>query len=373
MSTLLVLRERLRKLYAEHTIFIVKILQFVMGLLLFWMINSNIGFMETASSVFCTVGLAVICTFLPVAIMMIAAAGLILVQFYALSMPIAIVSFIIFLIMYIFYFRFAPKKGWFVILAALAFGLKIPFVIPVAFGLLGTPVLIVPAVCGIISYYMVHFVKISAAALKNADASSMVDSLMSFTRQVLANKEMWVMVMIAVIGILIVNAVRNRPVDHAWKLASAAGAAACVIAGAAGNMLLDLNVSYTVLIVSAALGLVLGICPGISLSLRGTIPAQRICSLKMMEYYYYVKAVPKIGVPVPEKTVKHITEHQSQETIVMDSAVQDQTAHQKGSGQDEQIRREMTDQEVGRETDEILLTRSLSRELGLDRENENRE
>ena len=40
MSTLLVLRERLRKLYAEHTIFIVKILQFVMGLLLFWMINS---------------------------------------------------------------------------------------------------------------------------------------------------------------------------------------------------------------------------------------------------------------------------------------------------------------------------------------------
>ena len=60
MSTLLVLRERLRKLYAEHTIFIVKILQFIMGLLLFWMINSNIGFMETASSVFCTAGLAVI-------------------------------------------------------------------------------------------------------------------------------------------------------------------------------------------------------------------------------------------------------------------------------------------------------------------------
>ena len=372
MSTLLVLRERLRKLYAEHTIFIVKILQFIMGLLLFWMINSNIGFMETASSVFCTAGLAVICTFLPVAIMMIAAAGLILVQFYALSMPIAIVSFIIFLIMYIFYFRFAPKKGWFVILAALAFGLKIPFVIPVAFGLLGTPVLIVPAVCGIISYYMVHFVKISATALKNADASSMVDSLMSFTRQVLANKEMWVMVMIAVIGILIVNAVRNRPVDHAWKLASAAGAAACVIAGAAGNMLLDLNVSYTVLIVSAALGLVLGFVLEF-LFLSVDYSRTENMQFEDDEYYYYVKAVPKIGVPVPEKTVKHITEHQSQETIVMDSAVQDQAAHQKGSGQDEQIRREMTDQEVGRETDEILLTRSLSRELGLDRENENRE
>ena len=219
---------------------------------------------------------------------------------------------------------------------------------------------------------MVHFVKISATALKNADASSMVDSLMSFTRQVLANKEMWVMVMIAVIGILIVNAVRNRPVDHAWKLASAAGAAACVIAGAAGNMLLDLNVSYTVLIVSAALGLVLGFVLEF-LFLSVDYSRTENMQFEDDEYYYYVKAVPKIGVPVPEKTVKHITEHQSQETIVMDSAVQDQTAHQKGSGQDEQIRREMTDQEVGRETDEILLTRSLSRELGLDRENENRE
>ena len=137
-------------------------------------------------------------------------------------------------------------------------------------------------------------------------------------------------------------------------------------------MLLDLNVSYTVLIVSAALGLVLGFVLEF-LFLSVDYSRTENMQFEDDEYYYYVKAVPKIGVPVPEKTVKHITEHQSQETIVMDSAVQDQTAHQKGSGQDEQIRREMTDQEVGRETDEILLTRSLSRELGLDRENENRE
>lgn len=372
MSTLLVLRERLRKLYAEHTIFIVKILRLVMGLLLFWMINSNIGFMETASSIFCTVGLAVICTFLPVSIMVIAAAGLILVQFYALSMPIAIVSFIIFLLMYIFYFRFAPKKAWFVILAALAFALRIPFVIPIAFGLLGTPVLVVPAVCGIIAYYMVQFVKTSATALKNADASSMVEGLMSFTRQVLANREMWIMVMIAVIGILIVNSIRTRPVDHAWKLASAVGAAVCVIAGAAGNMLLDLNVSYTVLIVSAVLGLAVGF---VLEFLFFSVDYSRTENMQFEddEYYYYVKAVPKIGVPVPEKKVKHITEHQSQETIVMDSAASVQSAMTKSGGQEELTKREMTDQEIGRTTDEILLTRSLSKELGLDRETENRE
>lgn len=371
MSTLLVLRERLRKLYAEYTVYIVKLLQFVMGLLLFWMINSNIGFMETASSVFCTAGLAVICTFLPVNVMAIAAAGLILVQFYALSMPIAIVSFVIFLIMYIFYFRFAPKKAWFIILAGLAFGLRIPFVVPIAFGLMGTSVWIVPAACGIIAYYMVHFVKISATALKNTDAAGMAEGLMSFTRQVLANKEMWMMVMIVLIGILVVNTIRNRAVDHAWKIASAAGAVVCVVAAAAGNIVLEVNVSYTVLAVSALLGLAVGF---ILEFLFFSVDYSRTENMQFEddEYYYYVKAVPKIGVPVPEKKVTHITEHQTQETVVMDSGAQAQLAQQAGEGKEEQAQNAAADLEAGRTADEILLTRSLSKELGLDQERDSK-
>ena len=139
MSTLFVWREKLREIYAKHSTYILKALQLILGLVLFGLINANIGFMEVASSVFCTVGLAVICTFFPMIVMVTAAAVLILVHFYSLSLPIAAVSLVIFLVMYIFYFRFTPKKAWLVLLAALAFGLKIPLVIPVVFGLMGTP------------------------------------------------------------------------------------------------------------------------------------------------------------------------------------------------------------------------------------------
>ena len=59
MSTLLVWREKLQRIYALYSIYIQKGLQFVTGLVLFWVINSNIGFMKPASSVFCTLGLAV--------------------------------------------------------------------------------------------------------------------------------------------------------------------------------------------------------------------------------------------------------------------------------------------------------------------------
>ena len=251
MSTLLVWREKLQRIYALYSIYIQKGLQFVTGLVLFWVINSNIGFMKPASSVFCTLGLAVICTFLPMTITVLAATALILAHFYALSLPIALVALVIFILMYIFYFRFTPKKAWLVLISGLAFSLKIPFVIPIAFGLLGSPVWIVPASCGIITYYMTDYVKVSAAALKEADASGIAANLMSFTKQVLASKEMWLMVMAVTIGILVVNFVRTRGVDHSWKIASAAGAAVTVVVSAAGNIVLSTNISYIEIILSA--------------------------------------------------------------------------------------------------------------------------
>ena len=116
MSTLLVWREKLQRIYALYSIYIQKGLQFVTGLVLFWVINSNIGFMKPASSVFCTLGLAVICTFLPMTITVLAATALILAHFYALSLPIALVALVIFILMYILYFRFTTKKAWLVLI-----------------------------------------------------------------------------------------------------------------------------------------------------------------------------------------------------------------------------------------------------------------
>lgn len=357
MSSLLVWKEKLQRLYANYSLYITKALQFLMGLLLFGMINYNIGFMKTASSVFFTIGLAVICTFLPMIIMTLAAAGLVLVHFYALSMPIAIISVLIFLLMYIFYFRFTPGKSWLLLVAVLAFGLKIPFVVPVAFGLLGTPVWIVPAGCGVIAYYMIHFVKLSATALKSSGAEKLTEGLLSFTKQVLANREMWLMVMIVVIGILVVNAVKSRSVDHAWKIASVAGAAVCVVAAAAGNLLLDEKISYVVIILSALLGAAVGF---VLEFLFFSVDYSRTENVQFEddEYYYYVKAVPKIGVSVPDKKVKHITERQT------DGANETgEQAQQPGAG--------FTGPESERNTEEILLTRSLSRELGLDQPQQN--
>lgn len=347
MSTLLVWKEQLQKIYARFSIYIVKALQFILGLCVFGLINSNIGFMKAASSILCTLGLSVVCAFLPPIVMAVAATILILLHFYALSAPIALVSLAIFLIMYIFYFRFTPRKAWLILLTPVAFAFKVPFVIPVAFGLLGTPVYVVPAAFGTIVYYVLHYVKSSASALKGGGTSGMAEGLIAFVKQSLTNKEMWVMVLAVTVSLLIVYAVRTRSVNHAWKIGSAAGSIAAIVIGAVGNVTLNVHLSYGALVFGGLFAFAAG------LVLEFLFFSVNYSSTERMrfeddEYYYYVKAVPKIVVSAPEVSVKHINASQPKGGPVTPKA----------RGREENV-------DHAEAADDILLTRSLTKELGL--------
>ena len=81
---------------------------------------------------------------------------------------------------------------------------------------------------------------------------------MNFAKQVIAGKEMWLMVLAVAIGVLVVNLIRSRAVDHAWKIASFAGGAVCIIIATAGNMVLELHISYGTIILSSIIGILLG-------------------------------------------------------------------------------------------------------------------
>lgn len=381
MSTLLVWKEQLQKIYAKYSTYIMKALQFVLGLCVFGLINSNIGFMKAASSIVCTVGLSAVCAFLPLVVMVIAATLLVLLHLYTLSMPIALVSLVIFLIMYIFYFRFTPKKAWLVLLTPVAFALKIPFVIPVAFGLLGTPVCVIPAAFGTIVYYMLHFVKMSSTALKGGDAKGLVDSLMVYTKQSLTNKEMWVMVIAVAVSLLIVYAVRTRSVDHAWKIGSVSGAIIAIVIGAAGNITLNAHLSYSTMVIGGVAAILVGLVLEFLFFSVNYSRTERM-QFEDDEYYYYVKAVPKIVVSAPEMSVKHINERQEQnekqetedgqETMLIDTSNVQRAA---GEQPCPQKRRPVPKQgerakkiDHARDADEILLTRSLTKELGINLE-----
>ena len=132
MNDLIVWRDKLQELYAMKSIYIDKAVQFVLALVTFLMINQNIGLMKAVATPVVAVALAVICTFLPPVVTAYVAAGLVIVHLFKLSIGVAAAAALIFVVMFIFYCRFTPKKALLLLVTPVAFMLHVPYVVPVA-------------------------------------------------------------------------------------------------------------------------------------------------------------------------------------------------------------------------------------------------
>ena len=374
MDSIYVLRGRLQEIYGRNSKIFDKALQFILAVVTFSVINHNVGFMKAAASPVASLALAVICTFLPLMVTVVMATVLILAHMFAVSLGTLAVTAIVFLIMYIFYLRLTPKMALIVLLTPLAFVLKIPYVIPIACGLVAAPVSLVAIACGTIVFYMMEYVKKSAAAIEGAGAKGMLTQVANYAKQVFQNKEMWVIIVAFIICFFVVYTLRRQSMDHAWKIAIIAGAIASIIVIAVGDIALGVHTSYGALIGGsiAAVGI------GIVLELFFfTVDYARSENLQFEddEYYYYVKAIPKVSISTPEKTVKRINERQETEIInteeVRRKSGKGQGRNAAAPSQKKVPRRPSAKKGPSakkhdmREVDKMLLTQSLRKDLDL--------
>ncbi len=246
----------------------------------------------------------------------------------------------IFLIMFILYFRFTPDKAIVLLLMPIAFTLKIPMLIPIVYGLTGGPLCAVPIAFGTIACYMVTYVKAYETTIKGAGDSEMFAQLTAFAQQLFNNKEMWTAIIAFVICLLVVYSVRKLSVDNAWKIAIVSGALVYVIVVVIGRVTMHVDVPYVAVIIGTIVSILLAL---VLEFFAFAVDYSRTENLQFEddEYFYYVKAVPKVTVTAPEKTVKRINERQ--ETSRMDELKQEKI--------------------LKNQTDEMLLTKALQEEL----------
>lgn len=349
MDTIYVYREKIQELYARHSRIINKAGQFILALAAFALINHNVGFMDALASPVAALGLAIICTFLPLGFTVLAATVLILAHMFAVSLGILIVTALVFLVLYIFYLRLTPKMALLILLTPLAFFLKIPYVIPVACGLVLSPVSVIAMTCGTIVFYLLEYVRENVSSLEGS--ADLMTQIPGCLKQVFQNKEMWIVIAAFIICCFVVYTLRRQAMDHAWKIAIVAGAVANIIVIAVGDIAFGVHTSYGPMIAGSIAAVVIGLVLELFFF---TVDYARSENLQYEddEYYYYVKAVPKISVAAPEKTVKRINERQ--ETEIIDAEEVRRQAKK---------RRHMKDQDV----DNMLLTRSLKEEFKKDK------
>lgn len=307
MTSLLVAKQYLKKFYGKFEVYLIPLMKFLLSLISLTMINGKLGFMERLNDTTVVLVMALMCSFMPMNFMIIAAAAFILLHVYTLSLECAVVVLAAFLLMFLLYFRFSPRDTVVVILTPICFSMHIPYVIPIALGLLSTPVSAVSAACGTVAYYLLVYVGDSIAALAAMEAEEMTTKFRFIIDGMLNNRAMVVTVAAFAITIFLVYLIRRLSVDYSWTIAIVAGALVNVMVLLVGDLMFDTNVSIAGVIVgtivSALIVLVIQF-----FTFHVDYSRTEKVQFEDDEYYYYVKAVPKVALAVPERKVKKINQ-----------------------------------------------------------------
>ena len=158
--------------------------------------------------------------------------------------------------------------------------------------------------------------KKAAPGLDGKGGAGLLAEITAYLKQVFQNKEMWITVIAFIICLLVVYTLRRQAMDYAWKVATAAGVVVNIVVIAAGGIAMGVHTSYGLLFAGNIAAAVVGLILELFFFAVDYAKSENL-QFEDDEYYYYVKAVPKVGVAVPEKKVKRITENQPQETTVI--------------------------------------------------------
>ena len=305
MTALLELRENLKKIYSRNEAFILPVIKFLLGFIVLSIINGKMGYMTKLDNMAIVLIISLLCSFLPTGFMAFFAMMFAVLHMYALSIETAAVGLVVFLLLYLLFLRFTAKEALVVVLTPVLCMLKLPYVMPVAMGLIGTPASCVSVGCGVVVYYLLQTVITNAPTINSMGAEEATAKLRLLIDGMLGNKAMLVMIAAFAITVIVVYLIRRMSLDHSWTIAMVAGVMIEVMILLVGDLMYDTNLS----IVSALLGAVVTLiaCKIIEF-FRFCLDYSRTEKVQFEddEYYYYVKAVPKMTVAAPTNTVKKI-------------------------------------------------------------------
>ena len=305
MSTLLETKEYIKNFYAKNDAYLKPVMKFLLAFIIFLMMNWKMGYMDRINSIVIVLVAALFCSFMPLKVTALLSGLFMLLHFYALAPECAIVAGVLLILMFLLYIRFVPKETIVILITPLLFLLKIPYVIPVAMGLIGGPASIISVTFGVIISHLIEYTEMNATTITSMDAESAMVKLRFIIDGLVGNKAMIITILAFAVTVILVYTIRRRSMDHAYTIAIITGSLTNIVILLVGDLLFDLNYSIIGVLFGAIIAGVL--CRFLEFC-TFNVDYKRVENVQFEddEYYYYVKAVPKITVTTPNKKVKKI-------------------------------------------------------------------
>lgn len=299
MLSLLIFKEKIRLIYGKYSMFILPIFKFVLILAALILMNINIGYLDILKNPFFIFIIAVFCSVLPFSAISIILSIYLLSDIFSVSMDMFLLIGIYLLVIGILYYGFKPGNSYLIIVVPLLFTLKIPYVLPIVLGL-GTGILtVIPLSAGIILYYLLLYVKNNIGTLTNGITSDLSVRYFQILNSILSNKIMYIMLLAFALSLVVVYLIHNLSINYSWEIAIVSGMVSLLLFIFMGEFIMNITLSIMELLFGLIISLVLAyIYKFFIFNIDYT--RTEYTQFEDDEYYYYVKAVPKISIKFPD-------------------------------------------------------------------------
>lgn len=314
MIAMLVFKEKMKLFYSRFEMFLTPVIRFILSLVTFLIISKNVGFMTRLNSPVILVVLALACSIMPYGIAVILAGGLILAHISTVSIELTLVLSVCMLMVAVLYYGFQPGDSYLLLITPIFYILKIPYAVPLLVGLSKTPVAAVPVGCGTFIYYILQYVKQNAGVLTNDASLDITQKYVQIMKSMISNKLMMLMIVSCVVGVLAVYLIRRLSIDYAWMIAIVVGAIAQLTVIFIGDYMFDVSAPMVELLLGTLGSMMIA---GIYNFLIFSVDYSRTeyTQFEDDDYYYYVKAVPKLTISTPDVKVQKINSTKARRNV----------------------------------------------------------
>ncbi len=307
MMLLFELRAKVVSIYQRYDFWINLAVRFLLLYVAFSRIAKVMPYNATMCKNMTILLIALVSAFLPSGLMVVIAAVYVtLLIFFADAAILAVTVFALFMICYCFFLRFTSRQGASMIALPVLQSFGVPYILPILLGLFGNLLTIVPVCCGVFAYYTISYVSKNIETLAKFNLRSEPQALfVTMLDQLIKNPPMYVTMLILALVIVSVYFVRRINMDYAFEISIAVGTGVMMLGYIIADLRFDMGISIGGMVLASLL------CGGISLVI---LFFYRVLQYSMAEhvefedddYFYYVKAIPKIKAGAPRRKEKKV-------------------------------------------------------------------
>lgn len=297
MTQFYIYKDKVMKFYKNYEAYFEIAFKFVIAFLVFGYINKSLGDFQMLNNIGVKLVLSLLSAIVPSSIFVLLASVAILMHLYKLSLIMMVFALVAFIIFYFLYLKFAPEHGVLMLVIPVLAPLNLHYMIPLIAGLFFTPFTAVPIGISFVMVKFVHYIKEAVPMLgEKLDVEEIVASLQYVIDHVLADKEMLLFAIAFILTIAVTYFISRLPFDYSWYIGIALGAVCCIVVMFMGSGMMSVDISGAGVIFGT---LISALIVAVVQFMRCALDYRRkeVVQFEDDDYFYYVKAVPKMIDP----------------------------------------------------------------------------